>query len=60
MIQTTAKELMNDQKKRFLRMKQKEQESSTAEDAKARFRREPYMGMYRKQDRCGNELGGRE
>lgn len=59
MIETTAKELLNDQKKRFFRAKQKEQDNSTTEDAKANFRRKPYMGMYRRQDQCGNDLGGR-
>lgn len=59
MIETTAKELLNDQKKRFFRLKQKERDNSTTEDAKANFHRKPYMGMYRKQDQCGNDLGGR-
>lgn len=57
LIETTAKELMRDQKKRFLLLKQKERENSTTEDAKANFRRKPYMGMYRKQS--GEDLGGR-
>ncbi|MDE5697074.1 MAG: hypothetical protein K2I96_06655 [Lachnospiraceae bacterium] len=59
MIETTAKELLNDQKKRFYRLKQKERDNGTTEDAKANFRRKPYMGMYRRQDQCGNDLGGR-
>ena len=60
MKNVTAKDLMNDQKKRFLRLKQKEQENSTTEDAKTNFRRMPYMGLYRRKDQCGNSLGGRE
>ncbi len=48
MKKVTAKDMMDDQKKRFLRLKQKEQENSTTEDAKARFRRAPYMGMCQK------------
>jgi len=40
-------------------MKRKEQENSTSEEAKTSFRRKPYMGMYRKRDQCGNDLGGR-
>lgn len=56
MKKITAGDLMDGQKRRFLRQKQKEQENSTTEDAKAAFRRKPY---YMKQDRCGNELGGR-
>ncbi len=59
MKKITAGDLMDGQKRRFLRQKQKEQENSVTEDAKAVFRRKPYMGMYMKQDRCGNDLGGR-
>ncbi len=55
----TAKDLMNDQRKRYIRLKWKEQDNSTTEDAKANFRRVPYMGMYRRQNRCGNDPGGR-
>lgn len=56
MKKKAARELMNDQRKRFIRQKQKEQENSTTEDARAVFRRKPY---YMRQDRCGNDLGGR-
>lgn len=56
----TAKDLMDDQKKRFRRLQQKERDNSATEEAKACFRRVPYMGLYRRQDRCGNDLGGRE
>lgn len=52
MKKLTAKDLMDEQKKRFLRLKQKEQENSATEDAKANFRRKPY---YMRQDRCGND-----
>ena len=56
MKKEAVRKLMDDQRKRFARQKQKEQENSTTEDARARFRRKPYY-MY--QDRCGNDLGGR-
>lgn len=56
MRKITARDLMNEQRKRLLRQKQKEQENSVTENAKAVFRQKPY---YMKQDRCGNELGGR-
>ena len=59
MIETTAKELLNDQKKRFFRLKQKEQDNSTTEDAKTNFPRKPYMGMYGKQNQYGNNTEGR-
>lgn len=59
MRKITAKDLMDEQKKRFFRLKQKEQEDSVTGDAKASFRRDPYMGIYKRQDRCGNDLGGR-
>ncbi|MDE6052877.1 MAG: hypothetical protein K2G55_03755 [Lachnospiraceae bacterium] len=59
MIETTAKELLNDQKKRFFRLKQKEQDNSTTEDAKTNFHRKPYMGMYGKQNQYGNNPEGR-
>ncbi len=59
MKKVTAKDLMEEQKKRFFQMKRKEQENSTSEEAKISFRRKPYMGMYRKRDQCGNDLGGR-
>ena len=54
----TAKDSMEEQHRRFIRMKRKEQENNT-EEAKTSFRRKPYMGMYRKRDQCGNDLGGR-
>lgn len=60
MIETTAKELLINQKKRFFQAKQKEQDNSITENAKANFRRKPYMGMYRRQDQCGNDLGRRQ
>lgn len=56
-MKITAKQLVDDQKRRFLCLKRKEQENSVAEDARANFRRKPY---YMSQDRCGNSLGGRE
>lgn len=59
MKRITAKDLMNDQKKRFLQMKQKEQDNSTTEDARANFRRVPYMGMYHCHDQCRNSQGKR-
>lgn len=60
LIETTAKELLNGQIKRFCHLKREEQSNSTTEEAKANFHREPYMGMYRKQDQCGNGHRGRE
>ncbi len=57
LIETTAKELLRNQLKHFCRLKQEEQGSSTTEEAKVNFRREPYMGMYRKQGQSGNEHG---
>ena len=59
MIRVTAKDLMEEQRRRFIRMKRKEQEHNTPEEAKNSFRRKPYMGMYRRRDQCGNDLGGR-
>ena len=59
MIETTAKELLNSHRRRLCRIKRKEQENSTTEDAKENFRRKPYMGLYRKRDQCGNDPGGR-
>ena len=59
MTREAAKDLMEEQRKRFLRMKRKEQENNTPEEAKTSFRRKPYMGMYRRRDQCGNDLGGR-
>ncbi len=56
MRKITASDLADSQKRRIAIQGQKEQENSTAEDARARFRRKPYY-MY--QDRCGNDLGGR-
>ncbi len=47
---------MDEQRKRFIRQGQKEQENSTTEDARAVFRRMPY---HMRQDCCGNDLGGR-
>lgn len=55
----TAKDSMEEQHRRFIRMKRKEQENNTSEEAKTSFRRKPYMGMYRKRDQCGNERDGR-
>ncbi len=55
MKKVTAKELMNDQKKRFRYLRQKEQDNSMTEDAKANFRRVPYMGMYQKQNQCSSK-----
>ncbi len=52
----TAKDLMDDQRKRYIRLKRKEQDNSTTEDAKARFRRAPYMGLYRRQDDPGGRV----
>lgn len=49
MKKVTAKDLLNDQKKRYWRLSQKEKDNSTTEDAKACFRRAPYMGLYQKQ-----------
>lgn len=46
MKKVTAKDLLDDQKRRFRHLRQKEQDSSTTEDAWANFRRAPYMGMY--------------
>ena len=54
LIEATAKDLMDDQKKRFLRLKQKEQDNSTTEVARANFYRKPYMGMYGNQTRKEN------
>ncbi len=59
MRKITAYDLADSQKRRLAIQRQKGQENSTTEDARARFRRKPYMGMYMKQDRCGNDLGGR-
>lgn len=59
MRKVTASDPADSQKRRIAIQGQKEQENSTTEDARARFRRKPYMGMYMKQDRCGNDLGGR-
>ena len=59
LIETTAKELLENHKKCFCRLKRKEQDNSTTDEAKENFRRKPYMGMYRKQDQCENDLGGR-
>ena len=59
MKKVTAKELMDDQRKRYIRLKQKEQVNSTTADARANFRRVPYMGMYRRQNRRGNDPEGR-
>lgn len=59
MIETTAKELLNNHRKRLCCLKRKEQDNSTTEEAKENFRRKPYMGMYREQDQRGNDLGGR-
>lgn len=56
MRKITASDLADSQKRRLAIQRQKEQENSTTEDARARFRRNPYY-MY--QDRCGNDLGGR-
>lgn len=56
MKKEAVRKLMDDQRKRFARQKQKEQENSTTEDAKAVFRRRPY---YMRQDCGGNDLGGR-
>ena len=56
MRKITASDLVKEQRRRFQQQKQKEQENSVTEDAKAVFRQKPY---YMKQDRCGNELGGR-
>ncbi|MDE6055464.1 MAG: hypothetical protein K2G55_17305 [Lachnospiraceae bacterium] len=58
MKKVTAKDLLNDQKKRYLHLRQKEQDNSTTEDAKANFRRAPYMGMYQGQNQCSNKQGG--
>ncbi len=58
MKKVTAKDLMEEQRKRFFQMKRKEQENNTPEEAKTSFHRKPYMGMYRKRDQCGNDLGG--
>lgn len=59
MKKVAAKDLFNDQIKRFRHMRQKEQDNSTMEGARAEFRRVPYMGLYRRQDQCDNDLGGR-
>ncbi len=59
MTRVTAKDLMEEQRRRFIRMRRKEQEHNTPEEAKTSFRRKPYMGMYRRRDQCGNDLGGR-
>lgn len=59
MKKVTAKDLMEEQRKRFFQMKRKEQENNTSEEEKTSFHRKPYMGMYRKCDQCGNDLGGR-
>lgn len=56
MEKAAVRELMNEQKRRLIRQKQKEQENSATEDARAVFRRKPY---YMRQDCCGNDLGGR-
>lgn len=50
MKKVTADDLMNEQRKRYLRMKQKEEENRTTAAAKAGFYREPYMGIYKKPD----------
>ena len=50
----TVRKLMDEQRKRFMRQKQKEQENSTTEDARAVFRRMPY---HMRQDCCGKEGG---
>lgn len=50
----TVRKLMDEQRKRFIRQKQKEQENSTTEDARAVFRRMPY---HMRQDCCGKEGG---
>lgn len=59
MKKVTAKDLLNEQKKRFWRLSQKEKDNSAAEDAKACFRRAPYMGLYQKQGRRNDNPGGR-
>lgn len=57
MRKVTARDLLNEQKRRFLFLSQKERYDSTTEDAKACFRRAPYMGLYHRQDGHG---GGRQ
>lgn len=59
MKRITAKDLLNEQKKRFLHLRQKEQDSSTTENAKACFRRAPYMGLYQRHDHRNDDLDGR-
>lgn len=56
MRKITASDLVKEQRRRFQQQKQKEQENSVTENAKAVFHRKPY---YMRQDRCGNDLGGR-
>lgn len=57
MKKVTARDLLNEQKKRYWLLGQKERDDSTTEDAKACFRRAPYMGLYHRQDGHG---GGRQ
>lgn len=55
----TAKDLFEEQEKRFIKQKQKEEENTTNTEAKRAFNRPVYQGLFTRQDRCGNELGGR-
>lgn len=56
----TVKDLMKEQEKRFVKQKQKEEENATSTEAKRVFNRPVYQGLFTRQDRCGNNLGGRE
>ena len=56
----TVKDLFEEQEKRFIKQKQKEEENTTSTEAKRVFNRPVYPGLFSSRDRCGNELGGRE
>lgn len=51
MAGVTAKDLMEEQQRRFIRQKQKEQDKAVTEDAKAIFHRPPYPGLFTSRDR---------
>ena len=55
----TAKDLFEEQEKRFIKQKQKEEENTTSTEAKRAFNRPVYPGMFSNPDRCRNDLGGR-
>lgn len=55
-----AQQLFARQQERLKLMRMQEREKAVTEDAKYNFHRPVYPGLFSKQDRCGNSLGGRE